>query len=85
MTENGLDDYDQLTAGEGYDDGQLTRGDLDRLKWPLDNEPDDWANDEARALVSADLALEEHLDSELARAEREREGEPEPWRQRRRR
>jgi len=41
---------------------------------PYDDAPQTWADVEARALVEADLALEEHVEGELAREERRREG-----------
>ena len=47
------------------------------------HEPDDWADVEAHALVSADRALVEHLDGELEREEREREGAGPPTPRRR--
>ena len=46
------------------------------------HEPDDWADVEAHALVSADRALVEHVDGELAREERAREGADPPPRRR---
>jgi hypothetical protein len=49
-----------------------------------DDAPQTWADVEARALVSADRVLEEHVVGELARAERRREGAPEPRAPRRR-
>lgn len=47
------------------------------------HEPDDWASVEALALIEADQCVQEHVDGELARAEREREGaDPPPPRRR---